>query len=121
MRLYRERYPYGDGALRAQPWVGAFRSFSSPEPPVRVARGNYPTGLTVQADGDPMDHYEGALAMARRLGFLLVTVDDSGQHEVYLLAGNPAVDEICTRYLLDGELPGQDLRVPSAVERPKVS
>lgn len=120
MRLYRERYPYGYGVLRAQPWVGAFRSYPSPEPPTRIRRGDYPTGLIIHADGDPLDNYEGALGMKERLGHRLVTITDSGEHEIYLLAGNPAADEIGNRYLLHGELPEQDVPVPSLVRRPTI-
>lgn len=120
MRDFRERFPYGYGVLRAQPWVGAFRTFTAPEPPVRPRRDGYPRGLVVQADGDPMDHYDGGVAMAGRLGHRLVTVEDSGDHEVYALLGNPHVDAYADRYLVDGELPDTDVTVPGTTTRPYV-
>jgi hypothetical protein len=120
MRVFRERYPYGYGVLRAQPWVGAFRSYEAIEPPVQAVRDGYPVGLVVQAEGDPLDNYEGGVGMAQRLGHRLVTVADSGDHEVYLLGANPAVNEIGDRYLADGVLPDTDVIVPPTVGRPDI-
>ncbi|WP_235990232.1 alpha/beta fold hydrolase [Streptomyces ureilyticus] len=120
MRDFRERCPYGLGVMRAQPWVGTFRTFSPPEPPTRIRGGGCPAGLVVQADGDPLDHHEGGRAMAERLGHRLVRITDSGAHEVYALGGNAAVDALVNRYLLDGELPsGAETCVPG-VPRPAV-
>nr|AKT74279.1 TxnH1 [Streptomyces bottropensis] len=107
MRDFRKRFPYGYGVLRAQPWVGAFRTFQPAEPPTRLSRGGCPTGLVVQADGDPMDHYAGGVAMAELLGHRLLTVEDSGEHEIYVLGANPYVDAVVHRYLVDGTLPAQ--------------
>lgn len=120
MRVFRERYPYGYGVLRAQPWVGAFRSYEPPEPPVHAVRAGYPIGLVVQAEGDPLDNYEGGVGMAQRLGHRLVTVADSGDHEVYLLGSNPSVNEIGDRYLAEGILPDTDVIVPPTVGRPDI-
>ncbi|MFB7942133.1 alpha/beta fold hydrolase [Streptomyces sp. NPDC056049] len=120
MRDFRERYPYGYGVLRAQPWVGTFRSFTPPEPPVEITRGDHPVGLVVQADGDIMDHVDGGVAMAGRLGHHLVTVTDSGDHEVYVLCGNPRVDAVVHRYLTEGELPPPRTEIPGATPRPDV-
>ncbi|GGJ96565.1 protease [Pilimelia anulata] len=120
MRHFREHYPYGYGVHRAQPWVGAFRSFAAPEAPTELVRRRYPAGLIVHADGDPIDHYDGAPVMAQRLGHRLVTVTDSGQHEIYRFAGNAAVDAVVERYLLDGVLPERDPALPGTVARPDV-
>jgi len=120
MRDFRKRFPYGYGVLRASPWVGAFRTFEPLEPPTVLARDGYPVGLVVQADGDPMDHYDGGVAMARRLGHRLVTVADSGEHEVYRLVGNPDLDELVDRYLVDGTLPPPGAVVAGTVARPPV-
>ncbi|URN14372.1 alpha/beta hydrolase [Streptomyces radiopugnans] len=68
--------------------------------------------LVVQADGDPLDHHEGATAMAERLGHRLVLVTDSGAHEIYGFGGNALVDEHVNRYLLEGVLPGGTVRCP---------
>ncbi|GHH52460.1 alpha/beta hydrolase [Lentzea cavernae] len=120
MRDFRKRFPYGYGVLRAQPWVGAFRTFSAPEPPVEIKRDGYPVGLIVQADGDPLDHYAGGVAMAERLGHHLITVEDSGDHEVYALVGNAELDAIVHRYLTDGDLPPARTSVPGTTARPAV-
>ncbi|MGY1452342.1 alpha/beta fold hydrolase [Streptomyces sp. SS8] len=120
MRDFRGRFPYGYGVLRAQPWVGAFRTFRAPEEPTRITRDGYPVGLVVQADGDPMDHYAGGVAMAGLLGHHLVTVEDSGEHEVYVLGANPAVDAVVHRYLADGELPPARTSCPGRTPRPGV-
>ncbi|WP_406148998.1 alpha/beta fold hydrolase [Streptomyces sp. NBC_01012] len=120
MRDFRRRFPYGYGVLRAQPWVGAFRTFTAPEKPCAVERAGYPVGLVVQADGDPMDHYAGGVAMAERLGHRLITVEDSGEHEVYVLGGNRHVDGPVHRYLVDGDLPPEHLSVPGVAARPPV-
>jgi pimeloyl-ACP methyl ester carboxylesterase len=120
MREFRARFPYGYGVLRAQPWVGTFRTFTPPEPRVTLTRNGYPTGLVVQADGDPMDHYAGGVAMADLLGHRLVTVEDSGDHEIYALAGVPEVDDIVNRYLVTGELPAAGVSCRSPRRRPDI-
>ncbi|WP_156724663.1 alpha/beta fold hydrolase [Streptomyces apocyni] len=120
MRDFRQRFPYGYGVLRAQPWVGAFRTFTAPEEPVEIVRDGYPVGLVVQADGDPMDHYAGGVAMAERLGHHLLTIEDSGEHEVYVLGGNPHVDALVHRYLADGELPPPLTTCPGRTPRPDI-
>ncbi|MDN3295392.1 alpha/beta fold hydrolase [Streptomyces ficellus] len=120
MRDFRKRFPYGYGVLRAQPWVGAFRTFEAPEPPTVLTRDGYPAGLVVQADGDPMDHYAGGVAMAERLGHHLLTVEDSGEHEVYVLGGNPHVDTLVHRYLVDGVLPPSRASCPGRTPRPHI-
>jgi pimeloyl-ACP methyl ester carboxylesterase len=121
MREFRKRFPYGNGVLKASPWVGAFRSFEAPEEPTALGRDGYPVGLIVQADGDPMDHYDGGVAMAERLGHHLLTVEDSGEHEVYVLAGNPHVDAVVHRYLVDGVLPPARSSVPGRASRPDIA
>ncbi|MEU6660803.1 alpha/beta fold hydrolase [Streptomyces sp. NPDC046821] len=121
MRDFRERFPYGYGVLRASPWVGAFRAFEPLEAPTKLVRADgLEKGLVVQADGDPMDHYAGGVAMAELLGHHLLTVEDSGEHEVYALGGNAAVDEIVHRYLAEGALPPRRSSVPGRVPRPDV-
>ncbi|PWK82673.1 TAP-like protein [Lentzea atacamensis] len=109
MREFREKYPYGFGVMRAQPWVGTFATFKHAEPPTTVARTGYPMGLVVQTDSDPWSCYEGGVAMAKRLGHRLITVTDSGGHETFAFAGNTLVDHLVTRYLVDGVLPEEDV------------
>ncbi|MEY9876249.1 pimeloyl-ACP methyl ester carboxylesterase [Streptacidiphilus sp. MAP12-33] len=121
MRAFRAHCPYGHGVLRAAPWVGAFRTFQSPEPPTVLAREGYPAGVIVQADGDPMDHREGGEALAERLGHHLITVKDSGEHEVYLLAGaNPALEALVEGYLVEGVLPPYRVSVSGSRQAPPV-
>jgi pimeloyl-ACP methyl ester carboxylesterase len=120
MREFRKRFPYGYGVLRASPWVGAFRAFEAPEEPVALTRDGYPEGLIVQADGDPMDHYDGGVAMAEKLGHHLLTVEDSGEHEVFVLGGNPHVDAVVHRYLVEGVLPPRRSSCPGRHPRPDV-
>ncbi|WP_433547517.1 alpha/beta fold hydrolase [Streptomyces sp. CA-294286] len=120
MRAFRAHSPYGLGVMRAQPWVGTFRSFTPPEPATRVANPGYPGGLVVQADGDPFDHCPGAYAMADRLGHRLVLVADSGAHEIYALGANPAVDAHVNRYLLEGVRPAEPVTTVPGVPRPAV-
>jgi hypothetical protein len=74
----------------------------------------------VQADGDPMDHYAGGVAMAERLGHHLVTVEDSGDHEVYALIRNAEVDGHVNRYLVDGVLPAPRTVCRGTTARPDV-
>jgi pimeloyl-ACP methyl ester carboxylesterase len=120
MRHFREHYPYGYGVMRAQPWVGTFRTFTPPEEPTTLSAREYPTGIIVHADGDPIDHYSGGAAMAARLGQRLITVVDSGQHEIYALSGNPEVDALVNSYLLDGILPTENQACASTVLRPDI-
>jgi pimeloyl-ACP methyl ester carboxylesterase len=121
VREHRAKHPYGYGVLRAQPWVGAFRTFESIEPPTKLAQPGYPKGLVVQADGDPFDRYEGGVALAGLLDHPLVVIEDSGDHEVYALAGNEVLDELVDRYLVGGELPeAKYTTVPPSVQRPDI-
>jgi pimeloyl-ACP methyl ester carboxylesterase len=120
MRDFRDRCPYGYGVLRAAPWVGAFRSFTAPEEPTRPERAGYPAGLVVHAEGNAMDPYAGGLAMAQRLRHRLITIADSGDHEVYALLGNKSVDDLVTSYLINGILPPHDVSCPGRVSRPGI-
>ncbi|GGZ00971.1 alpha/beta fold hydrolase [Streptomyces nitrosporeus] len=112
MRVHRDRFPYGFGVMRAQPWVAAFGTCAPVEPRPAITRGDCPPGLVVQADGDPLDHFPGAVAMAERLGHSLIVVTDSGAHEIYRLGGHPEVDALVDAYLVDGELPPARVDLP---------
>jgi pimeloyl-ACP methyl ester carboxylesterase len=104
MRVFRDRYPYGFGVLRAAPTTCAFRSFTPPEPAVALKRDGYPVGVIVQAEGDTQTQYESGPAMAERLGHNLVSVRDEGKHGLYG-SGNACVDRAVNRYLVNGVLP----------------
>lgn len=107
MRLFRERYHYpdgnGSGVVGAAPTNCTFRSFTPAEGLVPVRRDGYPTGVVIQADGDPATQYDGGPAMAARLGDQLVSVRDSGQHGHY--GTNPCVTARIDAYLIGGVLP----------------
>ncbi|WP_434448606.1 alpha/beta fold hydrolase [Lentzea sp. E54] len=105
MRTFRDRYPYGYGIVRAAPMTCTFRSFTPPEPPVKIGRNGYPVGVVVQSEGDTQTQYASGPAMAKRLGHNLITVVDEGKHGLYN-GGNACVDKKVNRYLIDGALPG---------------
>ncbi|MEO6088032.1 MAG: alpha/beta fold hydrolase [Umezawaea sp.] len=107
MRLFRERYPYhdgnGSGVIGAAPNNCAFRSFTPPEKLVPLKRNGYPTGVVIQADGDPATQYDGGPAMAAKLSDQLISVRDSGQHGHY--GTNACVTGKVNNYLINGVLP----------------
>lgn len=111
MRVFRDRYPYGFGVLRAAPTACTFRTFTPPEPMVALRRDGYPVGVVVQAEGDTQTQYESGPAMAARLGDNLITVLDEGKHGIYG-TGNACVDAAVDRYLVDGVLPGSSHTCP---------
>ncbi|WP_447006298.1 alpha/beta hydrolase [Saccharothrix isguenensis] len=111
MRVFRDRYPYGYGVLRAAPTTCAFRTFTPPEPAVSLKRAGYPVGLIVQAEGDTQTQYESGPAMATRLGHNLITVRDEGKHGIYG-RGNVCVDKAVDRYLVYGVLPASSSNCP---------
>lgn len=118
MRGFRDGIPYGEGVYNAAPTTCAFRTFTPPEPPVELKRADYPTGLIVQAGGDPQTHYAGGPAMASRLRAHLITVPDDGAHGLYLT--NTCVRRVVERYLLDSILPATRLECPGD-PRPRVA
>ncbi|MCS7479217.1 alpha/beta hydrolase [Umezawaea endophytica] len=107
MRTFRERYPYSDGngsgVIGAAPDNCTFRSFTPPEKLVPLRRDGYPTGLVIQADGDPATQYDSGPAMAAKLGNQLISVRDSGVHGHY--GTNRCVTEKVDDYLIHGVLP----------------
>lgn len=111
MRVFRERYPYGFGVVRAAPTTCTYRSFTPPEPEVELKRDGYPVGVVIQAEGDTQTRYEGGPAMATRLGHQLLTVRDEGRHGIYG-GGNACVDREVDRYLVDGVLPDSSSSCP---------
>ncbi|MFT7837361.1 alpha/beta fold hydrolase [Saccharothrix sp. BKS2] len=111
MRVFRDRYPYGFGVARAAPTTCAYRTFTPPEPAVRLKRDGYPVGVVVQAEGDTQTQYESGPAMATALGHNLVTVLDEGRHGIYG-SGNACVNRAVNRYLVDGILPPSSSTCP---------
>jgi hypothetical protein len=119
MREYRERYPYGYGVSRVQPWVATFRADKPREPLTELRREHYLPGLIVHAEGNTNLNYPGGRDMAALLGDRLITVADDGSNEVFGVRGNPAVESLVTAYLVDGVLPEADV-VVSGTPRPDV-
>ncbi|WP_238598513.1 alpha/beta fold hydrolase [Saccharothrix sp. ALI-22-I] len=111
MRVFRDRYPYGFGVVRAAPTTCAFRTFTPPEPAATLKRDGYPVGLVIQAEGDTQTHYDSGPAMATRLGHNLITVLDEGKHGLYG-TGNTCVDRAVNRYMVDGILPPSSSNCP---------
>lgn len=111
MRVFRERYPYGFGVVRAAPTPCAFRTFTPSEPKPVLKRDGYPVGVVIQAEGDTQTQYESGPAMATELGHNLVTVLDEGRHGIYG-AKNACVNRVVDRYLVDGILPPSSSTCP---------
>lgn len=105
MRIFREKYPYGDGAMSAAPSNCTFRSFTPPEKLVDLKRRGYPRGLVVQGEFDAVTKYEGGVAMAAELDNRLVTVTDEGRHGMY--ARNECATKLVNDYLVQGTMPAK--------------
>jgi hypothetical protein len=103
--------------------VGIYRTFQPAEPPLTpddVYRKEYQPGIVVASTANSVLRYEGGVAMARKLGFRLVSIDDEGHHEIFAMGRNAVVDEVVTRYLVEGVLPEADVRTPG-MPRPDIA
>jgi hypothetical protein len=69
-----------------------------------------PRVLMVQSEGDPATAYEGALAAHQGTAdhTRLVSVNDEGQHGVYLNGPSPCAERIGDAFLFTGVLPAKD-------------
>ncbi len=69
-----------------------------------------PRMLMFQSEGDPATAYEGALAAHRATADYtrLVSVDDEGQHGLYLNGASSCVNQIGNAFLFNGVLPAKD-------------
>jgi pimeloyl-ACP methyl ester carboxylesterase len=105
MRVAREKYPYGYGVLRYQPQVGTFWTDRKMEAPPEIKREGFEPGIVVHGIGNTMLRHAGGEAMAKRLGFSLISVTDEGHNEIFAVRGNKEVDDYVYRYLIDGVLP----------------
>jgi hypothetical protein len=117
MKIFREKYPYGEGAMSAAPTACTFRSFTPPERPVDIQRRGNPPGLVLQAEFDPATKYEGGPAMAKKLRNHLITAVDDGSHGLYI--ANPCVTAQVDDYLIHGTLPPKESTCAGA-PRPEV-
>ncbi|MFE6610907.1 alpha/beta fold hydrolase [Amycolatopsis sp. NPDC057786] len=118
MRIFRERYPYGPGAMAAAPKHCTFSSSRPTEKLVPLKRSGYPAGLVVQAEYDPKTQYAGGPAMARRLSARLLTVTDEGGHGMY--GRNSCATKRVDDYLINGVLPVAGATCPGA-PRPDIA
>lgn len=66
----------------------------------------------IQAKRDSQTPYEGGVAMAKRLGNVLISVDDH-THGQYASTNNTCVDEPVTEYLMRGTLPSKPVNCPA--------
>ncbi|BBY30601.1 alpha/beta hydrolase [Mycolicibacterium sediminis] len=67
-----------------------------------------PPTLVVSTTNDPATPYQAGVDLAKQLGGALLTFDGT-QHTV-VFQGNRCVDDIATRYLVDGAVPPADAR-----------
>ncbi|GIH11314.1 protease [Rhizocola hellebori] len=105
MRIAREKYPYGFGVSRFQPQVATFWTDRKMERPPQIVREGYGPGVVVHGAGNSMLTHADGEAMAKRLGFSMISVADEGQNEIFAKRGNKAVDDYVFAYLIDGVLP----------------
>lgn len=112
MRIAREKYPYGYGVSRFQPWVGTFWTDRKMEKPPEIKRDGYQPGIVVHGTGNTQLSHADGEAMAKRLGFSFISVVDEGHSELFALRGNKAVDESIYNYLIDGVLPPERITYP---------
>ncbi|MFK4088164.1 alpha/beta fold hydrolase [Kribbella sp. NPDC020789] len=117
LRLFREKYPYGSGAMQAGPTNCSYAKWKPQEKLVELKRKGYPIGLVIGAEFDPATQYDGSPAMAAALGNQLISVRDEGSHGQY--GGNPCATEKINDYLINGILPGSRVECDGA-PRPDV-
>ena len=67
-----------------------------------------PPVLVVSTTNDPATPYQASVDLARQLGGTLLTFDGT-QHTV-VFQGNPCIDDIAARYLVDVVVPPPDTR-----------
>jgi pimeloyl-ACP methyl ester carboxylesterase len=103
---WNKTFPYAGTTWAAGPSACTYLSYQPREKlPVITARGPYPKGLVVNADGDTQTPLSMATEMARTLGFDLIAVANDGTHGSSF-RGNKCVDHAVMNYLVKGKLPG---------------
>ncbi|GAA1330763.1 alpha/beta hydrolase [Pseudonocardia xinjiangensis] len=105
----RERFPlYGAAAANITPC--AYWPYEPAEAPVEIADEGPTDVLLVQNRYDPPTPYRGGELLREKFGSRarLVSVDASG-HGAYVLGGNACASDVTTRYLVDGEMPEDDV------------
>ncbi|MEO3787145.1 alpha/beta hydrolase [Actinocorallia sp. B10E7] len=101
------RYPLAGYAQITNPCVHWKRASGQLKLP-RPAGGGLPKLLLVQSVGDPATAY-GEAVNARKAykNSRLITVRNEGDHAIYA-SGNPCVDKVVERYLINGVFPKRD-------------
>ncbi|WP_209312243.1 alpha/beta hydrolase [Streptomyces lonarensis] len=105
----REAYPlFGAAGANINPC--AFWPFEQTEPPVAVDDDGPQNVLLVQNKLDPATPHLGGEMLREKFEnrSRMVSVDDAG-HGVYVLSGNSCALNTTTRYLVDGEMPEDDV------------
>ncbi|MFC8043023.1 alpha/beta hydrolase [Nocardia sp. NPDC057353] len=109
----RERYPlYGAAAANIIPC--AYWPHEPAEPPAAISAEGPANILLVQNRRDVPTPYRGAELLREQFGdrARLVSVDAAG-HGAYLLGDSPCANDTATAFLLDGELPADDVTCPA--------
>ncbi|MGW8062989.1 alpha/beta hydrolase [Streptomyces ziwulingensis] len=105
----RERYPLF-GAATANITPCAFWPYAPAEAPVEVDAEGPRNVLLLQNRRDASTPHRGGKMLREKFGdrARLVSVDDSG-HGVYVLGDNSCALNTATRYLVEGEMPAEDV------------
>ncbi len=110
----RERFPlYGAAAANITPC--AYWPYEPAHAPVEITDEGPTNVLLVQNRRDIPTPYRGGEMLREKFGdrARLVSVDASG-HGAYVLGGNACASDTTTRYLVDGEMPDDDVSCPAS-------
>ena len=110
-RRVREVAPfmsYGEFTGHAPLGTCAFWPVPPTTKPHEISVSGLPPILVVSTTNDPATPYQAGVDLARQLGGTLLTFEGT-QHTV-VFQGNPCVDDIAARYLIDVTVPPPDTR-----------
>lgn len=110
-RKIRELAPfmnYGEFTGHAPMSLCAFWPVPPTSTPHALKVDGLPPTLVISTTNDPATPYQAGVDLARQLGGALLTFEGT-QHTV-VFQGNPCVDDVATRYLVDGVLPPEGAR-----------
>ena len=99
---------YGQFTGNAPMGTCAFWPVPPTSTPHELKVAGLPPTLVVSTTNDPATPYQAGVDLAKQLGGALLTFDGT-QHTV-VFQGNRCVDDIATRYLVDGAVPPADAR-----------
>lgn len=109
----RERFPlFGAAAANVPPC--AFWPYAPAEPPVAINDDGPRNVLLVQNVRDVPTPHQGGKMLRQKFAdrSRLLSVDDTG-HGAYVLGDNSCALNTTTRYLVEGKMPGKDMRCPA--------